>query len=78
MPLPARKPRASTAVAPTLAPDETPSRYGSARGLRTSVWIAAPARPRPAPTTMARTTRGARSPHTIASSVRSDGARPVR
>ena len=56
-----------TAVAPTAAPEDTPSRYGSASGLRTSVWIPAPAIARPAPTTIASSERGRRRFQTMVS-----------
>ena len=62
-----KRPNVKTAVAPTLAPDDTPSKYGSASGFRTRVCIATPASDRPAPTINANTPRGARSSHTIES-----------
>jgi hypothetical protein len=63
----ANAPNSSTAVAPTLAPDETPSRNGSARALRTSTWTTVPAVVSAAPTTAASSTRGSRMSHTMAS-----------
>jgi hypothetical protein len=45
-------------TAPSPAPPESPSRYGSASGLRTSAWRAAPQTPRLPPTRKARNTRG--------------------
>src|SRR5690606_6121205 len=60
-PNPDSTPSVMTAVAPTAAPADTPSRYGSASGLRTRACISAPARARPAPTTAARIERGNRN-----------------
>ena len=56
-------------VAPRPAPAATPSRYGSASGLRKTPWYVAPASASIAPTSAARTTRGTRISHRIASSV---------
>ena len=39
----ANAPNSNTAVAPTLAPEDTPSRNGSARALRTIAWTTVPA-----------------------------------
>ncbi len=58
------EPNSSTAVAPTEAPEDTPSTYGSASGLRTSAWMVTSAAVRPAPATAASSTRGRRSCHT--------------
>ena len=77
-PAPANSPVVMTAVAPTLAPDDTPSRWGSARALRTRVCTTAPATARPAPTARPSSTRGALIPHTIASSERVTGGPPKR
>ena len=63
----AKAPNKSTAVAPTLAPEETPSRKGSARALRTRTWTTVPAVVRAAPTTAASSTRGRRICQTISS-----------
>ena len=52
-PAEASAPNSSTAVAPTLAPLPMPSRYGSARGLRTRACTAVPARASIAPTSAA-------------------------
>ena len=52
---------------PTEAPDESPSRYGSASGLRVSACMTAPQSARPAPTAAAVSTRGIRSSHTMPS-----------
>src|SRR5580658_5809257 len=60
IPSDANAPRSRTAVAPTLAPDDTPSRNGSASALRTSTWTTDPAVVRAAPTTAASSTRGSR------------------
>src|SRR5450830_654644 len=60
-------PTTSTATAPSEAPDDRPSRYGSARGLRVRLCITAPPSARPAPTAAAVSTRGRRRSHTIAS-----------
>ena len=59
--------RATEAVAPRAAPDETPIRPGSARGLRNMPCRAAPATARALPTSTASTTRGSRMAQTIAS-----------
>src|SRR5580698_541306 len=56
----ANAPSSRTAVAPTLAPDETPSRNGSASALRTRTCTTTPAVVRAAPTTAASRTRGSR------------------
>jgi hypothetical protein len=56
----ANAPSSSTAVAPTLAPDDTPSRNGSASALRTRTWTTEPAVVSAAPTTAASSTRGSR------------------
>ena len=56
-----------TDVAPTLAPDEIPSKYGSASGFLTKVWMATPASAKPAPTMAANIPRGARKSHTTES-----------
>ncbi len=69
---------AASACPPTLAPDDTPSRWGSARALRTRVCTTAPATARPAPTARPSSTRGALIPHTIASSERVTGGPPKR
>ena len=61
----ANTPSSSTAVAPTLAPDDTPSRNGSARALRTRTCTTAPAVVKAAPTTAASSTRGSRICHTM-------------
>ena len=63
----ANTPSSSTAVAPTLAPDDTPSRNGSASALRTRTCTTAPAVVRAAPTTAASRTRGSRICQTISS-----------
>src|SRR5690625_3195275 len=65
-----------TGVAPTPAPAEIPSKYGSANGLRTRVCIAAPANAKPAPTIAAINTRGARKSHTIVSYTGSEPSPP--
>ena len=69
----AKAPNSSTAVAPTLAPDETPSRNGSASALRTRTWTTVPAVVSAAPTTAASSTRGSRICQTIASATLSGG-----
>lgn len=61
-------PKVMTDVAPTLAPDEMPNKYGSASGFLTRLWIATPASARPAPTMAANAPRGARKSHTTESS----------
>jgi hypothetical protein len=63
----ANAPNSSTAVAPTLAPEDTPSRNGSASALRTRTWTTVPAVARVAPTRAASSTRGSRISQTIAS-----------
>ena len=63
----ANAPNSSTAVAPTLAPEDTPSRNGSARALRTSACTTVPAVVSAAPTTAASSTRGRRICQTISS-----------
>ena len=63
----AKAPNRSTAVAPTLAPEDTPSRNGSASALRTSTWTTVPAVVRAAPTAAASRTRGSLISQTIAS-----------
>jgi hypothetical protein len=60
-----------TAVTPRPAPAATPSRCGSARGLRNTPWYAAPASASIDPTSSPSTTRGSRSSRMIAIS-RSD------
>jgi hypothetical protein len=67
MPSDANAPNSSTAVAPTLAPEETPRRNGSARALRTSTCTTVPAVVSAAPTTAASSTRGRRICQTISS-----------
>ncbi len=59
--------RISAATAPSDAPAAVPMMYGSASGLRRTAWNTVPAQARPAPTTMAATTRGRRSSSTIVS-----------
>src|SRR5262245_29506784 len=56
-------------VAPSPAPAATPSRYGSASGLRKTPWYVAPATASIAPTSAASITRGTRISHRTASSV---------
>src|SRR6059036_3286417 len=51
-------PYAIAIVAPRPAPAATPSRYGSASGLRKTPWYAEPATASIPPTSPARTTRG--------------------
>ena len=63
----ANAPKSNTAVAPTLAPEDTPSRNGSARALRTIAWTTVPAVVNAAPTRAASSTRGRRICHTISS-----------
>ena len=46
-------------AAPTDAPDDTPSTYGSVNGLRNTDWYAAPHTESPAPTSTDNTIRGA-------------------
>jgi hypothetical protein len=53
-------------VAPRAAPPDTPSRYGSANGLRSMVCRAAPATDSPAPAMAASATRGRRAFITMA------------
>jgi hypothetical protein len=65
--------RSGSAVAPTLAPEDTPSRYGSARALRTRTWTTVPAVASVAPTSAASSTRGSRISQTIASATVSRG-----
>ena len=74
----ANAPNSSTAVAPTLAPEDTPSRNGSARALRTSACTTVPAVVRAAPTTAASSTRGRRICHTISSATVSGCGCPGR
>src|SRR6266567_2348225 len=62
---------AIAATAPRPAPPDSPSRNGSASGLRTSAWRLVPATPRAPPTRNASTARGNRSCHTIAEPGRS-------
>ena len=73
----ANAPNSSTAVAPTLAPDETPSRNGSARALRTRTCTTVPAVVSAAPTTAASSTRGSLICQTMASATLYPGW-PVR
>ena len=47
-------------VAPSAAPPETPRMYGSASGLRSTAWNAAPTAASPAPATAPSRTRGSR------------------
>ncbi len=54
-------------VAPSDAPAAVPMMYGSAIGLRRMAWKTVPAQARPAPTTMAPSTRGSRRSITIVS-----------
>ena len=63
----AKAPNSSTAVAPTLAPEDTPSRNGSANELRTRACTTVPAVVSAAPTKAASSTRGTRICHTISS-----------
>jgi hypothetical protein len=63
----AKAPNSSTAVAPTLAPEDTPSRNGSARAFRTRTCTTVPAVVRAAPTTAASSTRGSLISQTMAS-----------
>ena len=63
-------PNTSTETAPSDAPEETPSRYGSASGLRTSACRAVPITARPAPVTAPSSTRGARTSNTMVSRAR--------
>ena len=67
IPSEANAPNSSTAVAPTLAPEDTPSRNGSARALRTRACTTVPAVVSAAPTTAASSTRGSRICQTISS-----------
>ena len=67
IPSDAKAPKSSTAVAPTLAPEETPRRNGSARALRTMTCTTVPAVVSAAPTSAARSTRGRRICQTISS-----------
>src|SRR4051794_37243822 len=61
------KPRIITDTAPVDAPDDTPSRYGSASGLRVIDCNTAPEIARPNPTVAASKTRGKRDSQTRAS-----------
>ena len=61
----ANAPNSMPSVANAAAPEETPSKNGSARLLRTSACIATPHTASDAPTTMPRHTRGRRSPITM-------------
>jgi len=72
----ANVPSSSTAVAPTLAPDDTPSRNGSARAFRTRTCTTVPAVVRAAPTSAASSTRGTRICQTMVPVTVSSG-RPV-
>ena len=63
-------------AAPSAAPDAVPSTNGSASGLRSRPWKVAPATASPAPTTIAVSTRGRRSSHTIVSAA-GDQVAPV-
>ena len=74
----AKAPKSSTEVAPTLAPEDTPSRNGSARALRTKACTTVPAVVSAAPTTAASSTRGRRICHTISSATVTVLGRPVR
>ncbi len=69
----ANAPKSNTAVAPTLAPEDTPSRNGSARALRTIAWTTVPAVVNAAPTSAASSTRGRRICHTISSATEALG-----
>ena len=60
-------PSVSAATAPTDAPEERPSRYGSARTFRVSACITAPDTANAAPTAAAVSTRVRRISHTIPS-----------
>jgi len=73
----ANTPNSSTAVAPTLAPDDTPSRNGSASALRTRAWTTVPAVVSAAPTIIASSTRGSRICQMISSATTS-GLRPPK
>src|SRR2546423_1908479 len=66
---------AMAATAPRPAPPDSPSRNGSANGLRTSAWRLVPATPRAPPTRNASTARGSRNCHTIAEPGKSDNGR---
>src|SRR5579859_5597130 len=59
------RPARIAAVAPSSAPPDTPSVYGSASGLRRSAWSAVPTVASPAPVVAARATRGRRARTTI-------------
>ncbi len=63
-------PNTMTETAPSDAPEETPSRYGSASGLRTRACRAVPITARPAPVTAPSSTRGARTSTTMVSRAR--------
>lgn len=63
-------PNTITETAPSEAPEETPSRYGSASGLRTRACRAVPITARPAPVTAPSSTRGARTSSTMVSRAR--------
>src|SRR5690606_28751080 len=55
----------SASIAPTAAPPDTPSTYGSANGLRNNTCINAPANASKPPTANAASARGTRSCHRI-------------
>ena len=62
-------PSTSTATAPSEAPEEMPSRYGSASGLRVTACSTTPQSASPAPTSTAVSARGARPCQMIASRI---------
>src|SRR5699024_8669081 len=64
---PVPTPSTVTSTTPKPAPEDTPSRYGSARGLRVTAWATAPAIASAAPTQAAVSARGRRDSTTIAS-----------
>src|SRR5699024_11830296 len=64
---PAPSPSTVTSTTPTPAPEETPSRYGSASGLRVTACATAPAIASAAPTRAAVSARGSRDSTTMAS-----------
>ncbi len=72
------RPSRMTLAAPTEAPAEMPSRYGSASGFRITACMTVPITASPPPTSPASSTRGSRSSQTMASRVALSPDGPAR
>ena len=64
-------------IAPIAEPQDMPSMYGSARGLRSRAWNTKPPRARVPPTNAARITRGRRICHMMVAVTESGSLFPV-